>query len=200
MNNYSMINSTTSSNSNIITTSNQFTKNNLINARKKSLTTNENGIMTQKQQNHHPNPPTKPPPTLPKPKFILPQTSATNLVLQRNLKSKSELNIATTAPNTTTMPSCSSSCSNDSSSSSCCSSGKPVKPCAPENTKTNNNTIMIPLRNKLLENSSLVSSSQGYHSDTWESSHSSRQSFDLDSQAPNSTSSFFGFPEKAIEY
>ena len=34
-------------------------------------------------------------------------------------------------------------------------------------------------RNKLLENNSLASSSQGYHSDTWES-HSSRQSFDME--------------------
>jgi hypothetical protein len=48
-----------------------------------------------------------------------------------------------------------------------------------------------PLRNKILENSSLVSSSQGYHSDTWESSHSSRQSFDMDSQPPITSSSSF---------
>ena len=154
-------------------------------------------MQSQQQQNkrtdlvphqNHPNPPSKPPPTLPKPKFILPQTSATNLVLQRSLKSKSELNIATTP-----CSSCSneSSAASSSSSSSCCSKSNQE---ATQNTnppqqqqKTSNGSV--PLRNKLLENSSLVSSSQGYHSDTWES-HSSRQSFDLDSHPPTSTSSF----------
>lgn len=132
-----------------------------------------------------PQSPSKPPPTLPKPKFILPQSSATQLVLQRNLKAKSELNIATPPP-------CSSSsavCSSSSSTSSCSSTNQDLIGQKPSQTLTNNNNSNInnsnsnnnpqlPIRNKLLENSSLVSSSAGYHSDTWESSHSSRQSFD----------------------
>jgi hypothetical protein len=208
-NNYSISNT-----NNIINHNTLLVKNGIKN-NPKTTVSNSRAHTTNKQQ---PTPPSKPPPpTLPKPKFILPpQTSATNLLLQRNLKSKSELNIAasnasvtttTTTANTVsssgnTMNSNSSS-SPSSSTSSTCSSSSTSKPCQQEmlmTTTTNQkqtiengmplNFPQPPLRNKILENSSLVSSSQGYHSDTWESSHSSRQSFDMDSQPPTSTSSF----------
>ena len=148
----------------------------------------------------HPNPPSRPPPTLPKPKFILPQSSATNLALQRHPKSKSELNIATPSSSSS-----SSSCSADSSSSasSCCSSSatqqqqqqqqqqQPIKSSQETTAITDQrqtptdyvSTSINPLRNKILENSSLVSSSQGYQSDTWES-RSSRQSLDTTDSQP----------------
>lgn len=123
-----------------------------------------------------------PPPVLPKPKFILPQTSATQMASLRNnnLKAKSELNIST--------PSSSSSavCSSSSSSTSSCSSRFNQEPKTQSEKQISQNTDVIqpnaiqPIlaKNKLLENNSLVSSSVGYHSDTWESSHSSRQSFE----------------------
>jgi hypothetical protein len=206
-NNYSISNT-----NNIINHNTLLVKNGIKN-NPKTTASNSRAHTTNKQQ---PTPPSKPPPpTLPKPKFILPpQTSATNLLLQRNLKSKSELNIAasnasvttTTTANTVsssgnTMNSNSSS-SPSSSTSSTCSSSSTSKPCQKEMLMTTTNQKQTiengmplnfpqpPLRNKILENSSLVSSSQGYHSDTWESSHSSRQSFDIDSQPPTSTSSF----------
>jgi hypothetical protein len=154
-------------------------------------------------------PPTKPPPpTLPKPKFILPQNTATSLVLQRNLKAKSELNIATP------LTYLSSSSSSSSSGASSTSSSKDVlntnspdqlakqsiatpshlltiqsqQPSNMINTQNFSNNKLSIARNKLLENNSLVSSSQGYHSDTWDS-HSSRQSFDMDHATSNENSS-----------
>ena len=117
-----------------------------------------------------------PPPTLPKPKFILPQTATTNLVMQRcNLKAKSELNIATPV-------SFSSSTSSASSTSSTANSLDIVtngeqRP----NLTAPNQPTKLPLKNKFLENHSVVSSSQGYHSDSWES-QSSRQSIELDAR------------------
>jgi trimeric autotransporter adhesin len=193
--------------------------------------------LQQQQQQQQQLPVKPPPPTMPKPKFILPQSSATNLVLQRNLKSKSELNIAT--PSLFTMSASSSS----SASSGCSSSGSSTSPMLNKNSTSKSsatcfsegenaaansgkvasisklpvaNTSSIStdnaqkstsdmhssksaqplstvqqIKNKLLENSSLLSSSQGYHSDTWDS-HSSRQSFDMDgsvSTSGNSSSS-----------
>lgn len=130
------------------------------------------------RRGHKESPSRPPPPILPKPKFILPQTSTTNLVLQRNLKSKSELNIATPSNFSSSSAACSSSSSTSSNSSQTANDihmepePRPIQPNAFQQQKP---------RNKLLENNSLISSSQGYQSDTWES-HSSRQSFDLDSQ------------------
>jgi hypothetical protein len=115
------------------------------------------------------------PPTLPKPKFILPQTPTTNLVLQRNLKSKSELNIATT-PNSFSASTSSSESSPSANKNSAQSSSNSTS-----TSTTGNQKHQQALKNKHLENSSTVSSSQGYHSDSWDS-HSSRQSFDTDSQ------------------
>lgn len=119
-----------------------------------------------------------PPPILPKPKFILPQTSTTNLVLQRNLKSKSELNIATQSNFSSSSAGCSSSSSTSSASSHTANDIEPE----PKLVMAKPNTFQQQKpRNKILENNSLISSSQGYQSDTWES-HSSRQSFDMDNQ------------------
>ncbi|CAF0720009.1 unnamed protein product [Brachionus calyciflorus] len=130
------------------------------------------------RRGHKESPSRPPPPVLPKPKFILPQTSTTNLVLQRNLKSKSELNIATPS----NFSSSSAACSSSSSTSSSCSQTANDINIDPEP------KLIIPQqqkpRNKLLENNSLISSSQGYQSDTWES-HSSRQSFEMDNQFQN---------------
>ena len=187
-NNYSMLNTNNINHNTLVKSSIKHNSpSNLINTRKNNPTNN----VLQKQQ---PNPPSKPPPTLPKPKFILPQTSATNLVLQRNLKSKSELNIATTTNTTSSLSSCSTdSAASSSSSSSCCSSST-INPKQTKEASLPKQSIVTstghPLRNKILENSSLVSSSQGYQSDTWES-HSSRQSFDMDSQPTASNSSSF---------
>lgn len=126
-----------------------------------------------------------PPPLLPKPKFILPHTSATQLAMQRagivaggQLKAKSELNIC--MPSSSSSVVCSSS-STSSSSSNCSSSNQEAKPSVSGHLPSHaqhSQMLQQPIKNKLLENSSLVSSSAGYHSDTWESSHSSRQSFD----------------------
>lgn len=120
-----------------------------------------------------------PPPILPKPKFILPQTSTTNLVLQRNLKSKSELNIATQSNFSSSSAACSSSSSASSASSHTANDIEPESKLVLA--KSNTFQQQQKPRNKLLENNSLISSSQGYQSDTWES-HSSRQSFDMDNQ------------------
>jgi hypothetical protein len=128
-------------------------------------------------------PPTKPPPpTLPKPKFNLPQSSVTNLVLQRNLKAKSELNIATPQNMGFLSSSGSSGASSTSSSKDIINTNSPDELETMKNDKDSNSKIhtievqhMIApgntklARNKLLENNSLVSSSVGYHSDTWES-------------------------------
>ena len=158
-------------------------------------------------------PPAKPPPpVLPKPKFILPQTTSnTTMALRGNLKSKSELNIATSTGQPGSLLSSASSSSSHSSTSSSCHHGggsdtatsnngsEPNEICLTSTAGTAsskslgnpsitgnmrnsmaNGSHVGHLRNKLLENGSLVSSSQGYHSDTWDS-HSSRQSFDMES-------------------
>lgn len=137
--------------------------------------------------------PSKPPPILPKPKFILPQSSVTQMALQRNLKAKSELNICTPTSSSAVCSSSSSSTSSCSSSSATNQEPKMINNSNSNNTNANVNGHFVAhhepiapsqtIRNKLLENGSLVSSSAGYHSDTWESSHSSRQSFD---EQPNS--------------
>lgn len=133
----------------------------------------EKGEVKRKKENAPAKPP---PPTLPKPKFILPQTATTNLVMQRcNLKAKSELNIATPV-------SFSSSTSSASSTSSTANSLDivPVDEQRP-NLTASTQSAKLPLKNKFLENHSVVSSSQGYHSDSWES-QSSRQSIELDAR------------------
>jgi hypothetical protein len=144
----------------------------------------------------------KPPPTLPKPKFILPQSSATNMILQRNLKAKSELNIATTG-HSGEFTSSSSAASTSSTSSQerekkieqhiQQQQKQPIQQQHHQHGKAMMNSqsqgpIQAPIRNKLLENNSIVSSSQGYHSDTWES-QSSRQSFDMEKPAPGTVGS-----------
>ncbi|RNA22847.1 tight junction ZO-1-like [Brachionus plicatilis] len=134
------------------------------------------GMTLRRGQKDSPSRP--PPPILPKPKFILPPTSTTNLVLQRNLKSKSELNIATQSNFSSSSAACSSSSSASSASSHTANDIEPESKSAMA--KSNTFQQQKP-RNKILENNSLISSSQGYQSDTWES-HSSRQSFDMDNQ------------------
>lgn len=137
-----------------------------------STNTNTNDLLRRKKDT----PPAKPPPpTLPKPKFILPQTSATSLVLQRNLKAKSELNIAAVE--------------NSSSSASSVISSKitPSEEIQQQNQIQYNKQV-----NQTKINSSLVSSSQGYHSDTWDS-HSSRQSFETDLNPPHPASRYKHF-------
>lgn len=137
--------------------------------------TQYNDIATLRRKKDMQSPSRPPPPVLPKPKFILPQTTTTNLVLQRNLKSKSELNIATPSPFSSSSPSAS-------SSSSSSSSTHPNEIIIEHEVKVQPPTQQInPLRNKHLENNSIISTSQGYQSDTWES-HSSRQSFDMENQ------------------
>ena len=164
-NNYGM-----NQNSNILNSNNQMHKSNDNVKRKKDLQV-----------------PAKPPPTLPKPKFVIPQSSTTSLILQRNLKSKSELNIATPSSISSSSASASSTSSNLSNNNNLKNNNF--------NAELNNNNPTIsqnPVRNKILENSSLVSSSQGYHSDTWDS-HSSRQSFDMDLQPANSSNKYKQF-------
>jgi hypothetical protein len=129
----------------------------------------------------------KPPPTLPKPKFILPQSSTTNMVLQRNLKAKSELNIATTTANHNSSSSASSTSSQldtiNGTHQEKSSVHSQLTHQHPHHQQQQQHQMVAPIRNKFLENNSIVSSSQGYHSDTWES-QSSRQSFnDMNSTA-----------------
>ncbi len=138
----------------------------------------------------------KPPPTLPKPKFILPQSSTTNMILQRNLKAKSELNIATTTQSGELTTSSAASTSSTSSQERDANTHQQLEhtqqPMQQHIQQQHGKTMMSqsqaqaqgPIRNKLLENNSIVSTSQGYHSDTWES-QSSRQSFaDMEKPAP----------------
>lgn len=142
----------------------------------KSNPTSDIATLRRKKDIQSPSRP--PPPVLPKPKFILPQTTTTNLVLQRNLKSKSELNIATPS----TLSSSSAACSSSSSSSSSSSNENEMNNFEQKQQQQQlQQQHQQPLRNKLLENNSLISTSQGYQSDTWES-HSSRQSFEIDAQ------------------
>lgn len=133
------------------------------------------------RRGHKESPSRPPPPILPKPKFILPPTSTTNLVLQRNLKSKSELNIATQSNFSSSSAACSSSSSSSSSTSSSHRAPNDIEPEAKLVMAKSNTFQQQKPRNKILENNSLISTSQGYQSDTWES-HSSRQSFDMDNQ------------------
>ncbi len=122
-------------------------------------------------------PPAKPPPPiLPKPKFILPQNSASSLILQRNLKAKSELNIA---PGQDSNPTVATNTANTSVQSN--KNDELIVVDQKQLATTNSNSNKPHSAIKI--NSSLVSNSQGYHSDTWES-HSSRQSFDTDSTNP----------------
>ena len=143
----------------------------------------------------------KPPPTLPKPKFILPQSSTTNMILQRNLKAKSELNIATT-PSTFSSSSAASTSSTSSQehdnhhnhhlnhhhhhdsitkqTNSC--NSKKINHNQQQQQQQQQQQKQPAIKNKFLENSSIVSTSQGYHSDTWES-QSSRQSFETEKPA-----------------
>ena len=128
-------------------------------------------------------PPAKPPPpTLPKPKFILPQSSANSLILQRNLRAKSELNIAEESLN------------NNSSVSSNNLPVKTVPPASEEIVHAShfNKSVNQPQASLTKVNNSLVSSSQGYQSDTWDS-HSSRQSYDTDSNRPHPASRYKHF-------